>query len=85
MSNHFHLLCEVPQAQELSEAELLERIQAGYGPARRQALEQELAHLRQEPDGSDQIQQLLQPYRNRLDAWEPHRCEADYTEQKIKL
>jgi putative transposase len=29
MSNHFHLLCEVPQAQELSEAELLERIQAG--------------------------------------------------------
>ena len=30
MSNHFHLLCEVPQAQELSEAELLERIQAGY-------------------------------------------------------
>src|ERR1700692_2024323 len=38
MSNHFHLLCEVPQAQELSEAQLLERIQAGYGPARRQAL-----------------------------------------------
>src|SRR5271166_4113104 len=66
MSNHFHLLCEVPQAQELSEAELLERIQAGYGPARRQALDQQLAHLRQEPDGADQIQRLLQPYRNRL-------------------
>jgi len=29
MSNQFHLLCEVPQAQMLSEAELLERIQAG--------------------------------------------------------
>ena len=66
MSNHFHLLCEVPQAQELSEAELLERIQAGYGPARRQALDQQLAHLRQEPDGADQIQRLLQPYRTRL-------------------
>src|ERR1700719_3492734 len=66
MSNHFHLLCEVPQAQELSEAELLDRIQAGYGPARRQALDQELALLRQEPDGADQIQRLLQPYRNRL-------------------
>ena len=66
MSNHFHLLCEVPQAQELSEAELLDRIQAGYGPARRQALDQELAHLRQAPDGADQIQRLLQPYRNRL-------------------
>ena len=58
MSNHFHLLCEVPQAQELSEAELLERIQAGYGPASRQALDQELAHLahlRQEPDGADHL------------------------------
>ena len=39
-------------AQELSQAELLDRIQAGYSPARRQALEQELAHLRQEPDGA---------------------------------
>lgn len=48
MSNHFHLLCEVPQAQELSEAELLDRIEAGYGPARRQTLDQELARLRQE-------------------------------------
>ena len=59
MSNHFHLLCEVPQAQELSEAELLDRIQAGYGPARRQALDQQLAHLHQEPDGADQSQRLL--------------------------
>jgi putative transposase len=66
MSNHFHLLCEVPPAQELSEAQLLERIQAGYGPARRQAVDQELAHLRQEPEGAEQIQRLLQPYRRRM-------------------
>jgi len=66
MSNHFHLRREAPQAKELSKAELLERIQAGYGPASRQALDQELAHLRQEPDGADQIQRLLRPYRNRL-------------------
>jgi len=39
MSNHFDLLCE-----------LLDRIEAGYAPARRQALQQELARLRQEPD-----------------------------------
>ena len=65
MSNHFHLLCQVPQAQELSEAQVLERIQAGYGPARRQALDQELAHLRQEPDGAEQTPRLPQPYRNR--------------------
>jgi putative transposase len=66
MPNHFHLLCEVPPAQELSEAQLLERIQAGYGPARRQALDQELAHLRQAPDGAERIQRVLQPYRRRM-------------------
>ena len=66
MANHFHLLCEVPQAQELSEAELLQRIQAGYGPARRQALDQELARLRQQPDGAEQIQRRLQSYRRRM-------------------
>ena len=42
MSNHFHLLCQVPEPKALSELELLERIEAGYGPARRQALEQEV-------------------------------------------
>ena len=47
-------------------SELLDRIQAGYGPARRQALEQELAHLRQGQDGAEQIQRLLQPYRSRM-------------------
>jgi putative transposase len=66
MSNHFHLLCQVPQAQELSEAQLLERIQAGYGSARHQALEQELARMRKERDGAEQIQRLLQSYRRRM-------------------
>ena len=33
MSNHFHLLCEVPEPRALSEAEVLERIEAGYGPS----------------------------------------------------
>ena len=66
MSNHFHLLCEVPQPKALSEAELLQHIEAGYGPARRLALEQQLARLRQEPDGTDQIQRLLLPYRSRM-------------------
>jgi hypothetical protein len=61
MFNHFHLLCEVPEPKAFSEAELLLRIEAGYGPARRQALEQELARVRQEPDGTEQIQRLLQP------------------------
>src|SRR5258707_14942954 len=59
MSNHFHLLCEVPEPKALSEAEVLERIEAGFGPARRQALQQELARYRQQPDGNAQIQRLL--------------------------
>ena len=37
MSNHFHLLCEVPQTQELSESELLEshpsRLRSGASPS----------------------------------------------------
>ena len=34
MANHFHLLCEVPEPRVLSQSEVLERIQAGYGPSR---------------------------------------------------
>jgi putative transposase len=35
MANHFHLLCQVPQAQALSQDEIIERIEAGYGLAKR--------------------------------------------------
>jgi len=66
MSNHFHLLCEVPEPKDLSEAEVLERIEAGYGAARREALEQELARYRQQLNGSPQIQPLLDGYRRRM-------------------
>ena len=66
MSNHFHLLCEVPVPKALSEAEVLERIEAGYGAPRRQALEEELARHWQQPDGSAQIQRLLDGYRRRM-------------------
>jgi len=66
MSNHFHLLCEVPEPRDLSEAELLERIEAGYGAARRQALQEQIARYRLQPDGSTQIQRLLDGYRKRM-------------------
>ena len=66
MANHFHLLCEVPEPRTLSEAELLQRIEAGFGPARREALEQQVARWRQQTDGLDQIQRLLEPYRRRM-------------------
>jgi hypothetical protein len=35
MANHSHLLCEVPQPRALSDPELLDRVEALYGPARR--------------------------------------------------
>jgi len=66
MSNHFHLLCEVREPKVLSELELLDRIEAGHGPARRHALEQQIARARQAPDGANQIQRLLEPYRQRM-------------------
>ena len=31
MANHFHLLCEVPEPKLLTQNEVLERIEAGYG------------------------------------------------------
>ena len=37
MSNHFHLLCEVPEWRELSDAELLARLEGLYGPDHRRA------------------------------------------------
>lgn len=66
MSNHFHLLCEVPEPKALSEAEVLERIEAGYGLARRETVQQELARYRQQPDGDAQVQRLLDGFRRRM-------------------
>ena len=43
MSNHFHLLVEVPPARPLSDPELLERVEALEGPERRQRLRRLLA------------------------------------------
>ena len=66
MANHFHLLCEVPEARVLSQSEVLERIQAGYGPSRVQALKEQLARLAEQPEALEQGQRLLEPYRKRM-------------------
>ena len=66
MSNHFHLLCEVPEPKALSEAEVLGRIEAGFGPARRQTIQEELARYRQQPDGGARVQRLLDGFRRRM-------------------
>jgi putative transposase len=66
MANHFHLLCEVPEARVLSQSEVLERIQAGYGPSRVQALKEQLARFGEQPDALEQGHRLLEPYRQRM-------------------
>lgn len=63
MANHFHLLCDVPEAKPLTEREMLERIEAGYGPERVQTLREQLARCAEQPDGVEQSQRLLEPYR----------------------
>ena len=52
MANHFHLVCEVPEPRALSQSEVLERIEALYGPARVRALEKQLARFSEQPDGA---------------------------------
>lgn len=42
MSNHFHILCEVPERRPLSDEELLERVENLYGPGRRKRVALEL-------------------------------------------
>ncbi len=66
MANHFHLLCEVPESKPLTQSELLERIEAGYGPERVQALREQLARLAQQPEGVEQSKRLLEPYLRRM-------------------
>jgi len=66
MANHIHLLCEVPEPRPLSQSEVLERIQACYGPARVQALQEQLGRLAGQPDALEQSNRLLEPYRKRM-------------------
>jgi REP-associated tyrosine transposase len=65
MNNHYHLVCKVPEPKALTQSELLERIEAGDGPERAQALRQQLARYAEQPDGLEQSQRLLESYRRR--------------------
>jgi putative transposase len=62
MANHFHILCEVPEPRPLTQSELLERIEAGYGPERVEALREQLERFAQQPDGVEQSKRLLDFY-----------------------
>ena len=66
MANHFHILCEVPEPKPLTQSEVLERIEAGYGPERARMLREQLARFAQQPDGLEQSKRLLDPYRQQM-------------------
>jgi putative transposase len=66
MSNHFHLVCFVPEARPLSVDEVLERIGALYGPERVEKLRTLQTRLAELPDGLELFDRLLDPYRHRM-------------------
>ncbi len=45
MTNHFHLLVQVPRRREVSDTELVRRVKRAYGKAKARELERELAEL----------------------------------------
>src|SRR5258707_10707565 len=66
MANHFHILCKVPERRTLSDQELLDCIELGYGPERRTQVAEQLAAYAKEANLSDQAQQLRDHYLSRL-------------------
>jgi putative transposase len=66
MANHFHILCEVAEPKPLTQNEVLERIEAGYGFERVKTLREQLARFAQQPDGLEQSKRLLDPYRQQM-------------------
>ena len=65
MSNHFHLVCLVPARRPLSVEEELKRIAARY-PEEAQALRAKQVRLTEQPNGLEQFDRLLEPYRRRM-------------------
>jgi putative transposase len=65
MSTHYHILCEVPEPIELSDAELLTRIEALYGSARRDTIARQL-HYWTETGAPEQAQKIRSQFVRRM-------------------
>src|ERR1700760_3506153 len=65
-ATHFHIMCEVPEPKVLTQNEVLKRIEAGYGRERARTLRKQLAAFAQQPDGLEQSELLLEPYRQQM-------------------
>ena len=66
MSTHYHIVCEVPEPVELSDAELLSRIEALYGPARRDAIARQLHYWTDEVGAPEQAQGIRSQFVRRM-------------------
>ena len=66
MSNHIHLLCDVPEPKVVPQREVLERIGNHYGAPRVQKLQEQFACFSEGPDRIEQINRLLEPFRKRM-------------------
>jgi len=66
MSNHFHILCKVPERRELSDEELLNRIEAGFGPARRKQVAEQLTAWTKDDSSADVARELRERYLSRM-------------------
>jgi len=66
MSTHYHIVCEVPEPVELSDAELLSRIEALYGPARRDAVARLLHYWTDEVGAPEQAQGIRSRFVRRM-------------------
>lgn len=66
MSTHYHIVCEVPEPVELSDAELLSRIEALYGPARRDAVARLLHYWTDEVGAPEQAQDIRSRFVRRM-------------------
>jgi putative transposase len=66
MSNHFHILCEVPERRSLSDEELLERIESLYGSARRRRVALQLEACLKSSDSERHRAQIHAGFVNRM-------------------
>ena len=66
MSTHYHIVCEVPEPVELSDAELLSRIEALYGTARRAEVERQLQCWTDEVGAPEEAQKIRERFLRRM-------------------
>jgi REP element-mobilizing transposase RayT len=66
MSNHYHILCEVPEPYVISDQELLKRIEALYGKARRDSIAHQLKNCLAQGGSSEPAREIRNRFTRRM-------------------